>query len=101
MDALIVEDGEAAGLARELADRKGTSIGEAVVASLRASLESAPPTSSALTGTLPVPTLEQLTPEQRADYEDLRALVRAAQAYIVPGATSDHSYLYDENGLPI
>jgi len=29
------------------------------------------------------------------------ALVREFQKYKLPGATSDHSDMYDENGLPI
>ena len=40
-----------------------------------------------------------LTPTQRADYEALRALAREAAKHKLPGATSDHSDMYDEFGL--
>ena len=43
----------------------------------------------------------ELTPEQQADHEAFMALVREFQKYKLPGATSDHSDMYDENGLPI
>ena len=101
MDALIVDRDEALGLARELAERRGVSIDEAVVASLRASLRETWPDDRARPQPIRVPSLEELTPEQRADYEAMRALVRKAAAHRVPGATSDHSDLYDERGLPI
>ena len=48
-----------------------------------------------------IPTLEELTPEQRADYEALGRLVQEAKPFIKPGATSDHGDMYDEYGLPI
>lgn len=101
MDALIVDGDEALGLARELADRRGTSIDEAVLTALRTSLSQAPPRDRPIPRPVRVPTLEDLTPEQRADYEAMRALVREFSVHRVAGATSDHSAMYDERGLPI
>lgn len=101
-ETLIIEGDEAYALAQELAERRGISLGEAVVASLRASLDTAaePPERAHAPRSIRIPTLEEMTPEQREDYESLRALVREASKHFVTGATSDHSYLYDENGLP-
>lgn len=101
MDALIVESGEALGLARELAERRGTSIDDAVVTSLRAALRETLPTERPSPQSLHLPSLEDLTPGQRADYEAMRAVVRKIAPFRVPGGTSDHNHLYDENGLPI
>ena len=42
-----------------------------------------------------------LTPERRSGYEALRALSRKAAKHKLPGATSDHSDMYDDDGLPI
>ncbi|UMY17898.1 type II toxin-antitoxin system VapB family antitoxin [Methylobacterium organophilum] len=102
METLIVEDDEAYALARALAERRGTSIDEAVVASLRQALDAAPRPEPmpAKTAALSVPPLEALTPEQRASYEAMRALVRESAPFVVPGSSSDHRDLYDENGLP-
>ena len=47
-----------------------------------------------------LPGREGMTPAQRADYEALRALSREAAKHKMPGATSDHSDMYDEFGLP-
>ncbi|HEY8564369.1 MAG TPA: type II toxin-antitoxin system VapB family antitoxin [Beijerinckiaceae bacterium] len=48
-----------------------------------------------------LPRLDDLTPTQRAEYEALRDLARRAAEHKRPGATSDHSDMYDEFGLPI
>ena len=42
-----------------------------------------------------------LTPAQQEDYDTLRALVENVARYRLPGATSDHTDLYDANGLPV
>ncbi len=42
-----------------------------------------------------------MTPSQRATYEALTALSRKAAKDKKPGATSEHSDLYDEGGLPL
>jgi antitoxin VapB len=41
-----------------------------------------------------------LTPDQLDDYLALRALSKKYAALVVPGSTSDHDDLYDENGVP-
>lgn len=101
MEALIVDRDEALGLARELAERRGTSVDEAVVASLRAALRETLLADRPSPRPLRVPSLEELTPDQRSRYEALRAFVHEVAAHKVPGATSDHRDLYDEHGLPI
>ena len=47
-----------------------------------------------------LPQRDGMTPAQRADFEALRALSREAAKHKLPGATSDHSDMYDEFGLP-
>ena len=42
-----------------------------------------------------------MTPTQRAEYAALTELARKAAQHKRPGATSDHSDMYDEYGLPI
>jgi hypothetical protein len=42
-----------------------------------------------------------MTPAQQASYGALMALSREASKHKRPGATSDHSDMYDEFGLPI
>lgn len=101
MGALIVDDGEAVGLARRLAERQGISVNEAVISSLRSSLDNLSHPVSAPIQPRDVPAVADLSPEQRADYESLRALVEEAKRHLVPGATSDHSDMYDAYGLPI
>ena len=39
--------------------------------------------------------------EAAARVAEIEALIEAARPFIKPGATSDHSDMYDENGLPI
>lgn len=47
-----------------------------------------------------LPAKRQMTPAQRAERDALRALAREAAKHKFPGATSDHSDMYDEFGLP-
>ncbi|SFV16597.1 hypothetical protein SAMN02799631_06466 [Methylobacterium sp. 174MFSha1.1] len=42
-----------------------------------------------------------LLPAQQEVYDALRALVKNVAPHRLPGATSDHSDFYDENGLPV
>lgn len=42
-----------------------------------------------------------LTPAQQAEYEALRRIAGSAAQSAKAGATSDHSDMYDEHGLPI
>jgi hypothetical protein len=44
---------------------------------------------------------ESMSPKQREVNESLRALSVETAKHKVPGATSDHSDMYDDNGLPI
>ncbi|HMN70234.1 MAG TPA: type II toxin-antitoxin system VapB family antitoxin [Rhodoblastus sp.] len=41
-----------------------------------------------------------MTEKQRRDYEALRSIVDEVARHKLPGATSDHSDMYDEFGLP-
>ncbi|GJD59706.1 type II toxin-antitoxin system VapB family antitoxin [Methylobacterium dankookense] len=101
-EALVIEGREAADLAHELAERRGVSVERAVVDSLREALSAAAgrPAGS-VPGPVRVPTLKEMRPDQRARYERLQALALEGEALKKPGATSDHSDLYDEFGLPI
>lgn len=47
-----------------------------------------------------LPKRARMTPAQRAEAEALRALARESAKHKLPGATSDHSDMYDEFGLP-
>jgi len=47
-----------------------------------------------------VPTYDDLTPEQKARADRILALARAGRSEGDPDASSDHSWLYDEHGLP-
>jgi hypothetical protein len=47
-----------------------------------------------------LPERDGMTPAQRATFEALQALSREAAKRKLPGATSDHSDMYDEFGLP-
>lgn len=85
---LNIRSDEAHQLAHDIADHLGTTVGEAVLQALREY------------GTRFEPS-EGMTPTQRAEYRALRALAREAARHKRPGATSDHSDMYDENGLPI
>ncbi len=49
---------------------------------------------------VPEPAGGDLPPDQEADHRAFMELVRSVQRFKKPGATSDHSDLYDENGLP-
>ena len=98
MDALVVQNDEALSLARELAERRGTSVDEAVLTALRASLQSS-------VGDwlpeprLPSPDTASMTLQQRARYNSILDLARSVAAK-KPGGTSQHNDLYDEFGLP-
>ena len=99
-ERLIVEDEEAYALARELAERRGVSVVEAVVSSLRASLGTVTTSQSLAVKPFRIPALAELTPEQHETYDRLYAIARESAADKRPGATSDHRDLYDEYGLP-
>ncbi|KMO12658.1 type II toxin-antitoxin system VapB family antitoxin [Methylobacterium platani] len=85
---LIIEDDEIVGIAERMARRLGTTPNDVVTRLLR---EAEPRAAAKIS----------LTPAQQADYEALRALVKDVARFRQPGATSDHSEFYDENGLPV
>ncbi|HKG82248.1 MAG TPA: type II toxin-antitoxin system VapB family antitoxin [Beijerinckiaceae bacterium] len=85
---LNIRSDEAHRLAHLIADQTGRPVVDVVVEALRDYGSKLPP-------------VDDMTPTQRAGYEALRKLARRAVKYKHPGATSDHSDLYDEHGLPI
>ena len=84
---LSVRSEEAYRLAHIIADELGKPLVQVVEEALRHYGSKLPPR-------------DGMTPAQRADYEALRALAREAAKHKLPGATSDHSDMYDEFGLP-
>ena len=85
---LNIRSDEAHRLAHVIADRTGKPVVEVVVDALRELGAKLPPDNG-------------MTAAQRARYEALRALSEEAAKHTLPGATSDHSDMYDEHGLPI
>lgn len=80
MDQQVTVDGELAKLASELASLTGETIEAAVSRAVRERLE-----------------------RERKVREDVKAMMALAaeiKAHVQPGTTSDHSWLYDENGFP-
>ena len=84
---LSVRSDEAYRLAHAIAETTNQPVVKAVVAALR-------------DYGARLPRREGMTPAQRADRDALRALAREASKHKLPGATSDHSDMYDEFGLP-
>jgi len=87
---LNIRSDEAHRLAAALAKRTNMSTTKVVEAALR-ELDRRTPPGSPL----------ELTPEQEAEHQAFMALAREAAKHLLPGATSDHSDMYDEHGLPI
>jgi hypothetical protein len=85
---LNIRNDEVYSLAHHIADQLGKPLTEAVLTALRDYGSK-------------MPKVEEMTPTQRAEHEALRALSREAAKHKKPGATSDHSDMYDEFGLPI
>ena len=83
---LNVRSDEAYAIANEIAQRTGRTRADVVLAALLSYRE-------AKTG-------RKLTKTQRAFVDELLALAHRSAAVARPGTTSDHSYLYDERGLP-
>ena len=83
---LNIRSDEAYGLAHDLARRLEKPVSEVVLQALRE-----------LGAKLPEE--EGMTPAQQAEYEALRALARRTAKHKKPGATSDHSDMYDDVGL--
>lgn len=86
---LNVRSDEAYETAHELARRTKLTTTQVVIRALR-QLEAETPVK-----------VDTMTPEARARYEALMYLSRETAKHKLPGATSDHSDMYDENGLPI
>ena len=86
---LNVRSDEAYDLAHQLARRLGLSVTQVVEKALHDYQIDMPA----------IP--EAMTAKQREVYETLRAASIESAKYKIPGATSDHSDLYDEDGLPI
>ncbi|MGV8841545.1 MAG: type II toxin-antitoxin system VapB family antitoxin [Bauldia sp.] len=84
---LNIRSDEAYQLAHEIARREHRSVTDVVVLALQKEAAKLPP-------------VDGLSPRQRADYDHLRAAARRAAATKKLGATSDHSDIYDERGLP-
>jgi antitoxin VapB len=78
--AVHIESEDAVAMASELAKLTGESITEAVVSAIRERLER--------------------LREREAKIQRILATGREIAAHMEPGTTSDHSWLYDENGLP-
>ncbi|MEH3145513.1 MAG: type II toxin-antitoxin system VapB family antitoxin [Methylobacterium frigidaeris] len=83
-DRLIIDDDEAVGLARDLAERLGTTPDEVVVRALRSYGED-----------------RASAQAQHSGYEALHTLAKQAARNRRPGAISDHADLYDGDGLPV
>jgi antitoxin VapB len=83
---LNIRSDEAYAIASDLARRTGHTRADVVLAALLSYRE-------AKTG-------RRLTRAQRAFVDELMALARRSAAAAGPKVTSDHSHLYDENGLP-
>ena len=88
MKQLSIRSDEAYRLARAIAQETDQPIVQVVVAALR-------------NYAAELPANDGMTPGQRATYEALTALSRKTAKGKKPGATSDHSDMYDEFGLPI
>lgn len=84
---LNVRSDEAYELAHRIAHSADRPVAQVVLEALRAYGSS-------------LPAENGMTFAQRASYEALRALSRRTAKHKLPGATSDHSDMYDEYGLP-
>jgi len=80
MDRQITVDDAAAGLADELASLTGETVEAAVARAVRERLER--------------------EKEVHRKVADIMALAKEIREHVEPGTTSDHSWLYDEDGFP-
>ncbi len=83
---LNIRNDEAYAIVSDIAKRTGRSHADIVLAALLSYGEER--------------SLVELTPEQRAFVDELMILARRSAAVAPAGMTSDHSDLYDDNGLP-
>ena len=86
-EPLVIHDDEIRQLATRLAAKQGRTVSEVVLDALRA-----------LQGAEPFLTME--TDRGRNERRRFEALRLEAAKHLLPGATSDHSDMYDEFGLP-
>ncbi|KMO44808.1 hypothetical protein VQ03_01385 [Methylobacterium tarhaniae] len=91
-EPLIIDSDETLLLARRLAERLGTTPGDAVAQALRAYDE--------MPATRVVTPPRQPLGDREAFIADILARGAAVRAKLPPGTSSDHSDLYDEAGLP-
>lgn len=80
---LNIKSDDAYALASELAQLTGESLTGAVTRVLREAVEQ-----------------EKRRRDRDAKIAELLAIAAEIRAHMQPGTTSDHSWLYDENGLP-
>ncbi len=80
---LNIKSDDAYALASELAQLTGESLTGAVTRVLREAVER-----------------EKRRRDRDAKIAELLAIAAEIKAHMQPGTTSDHSWLYDENGLP-
>lgn len=80
MDQQVTMDDEAVRLASELASLTGETVEAAVTQAVRERLER--------------------EKEVRKKVADIMAIAAEIRAHVEPGTTSDHSWLYDEDGFP-
>jgi antitoxin VapB len=85
---LNIRSDEAYGIAHCLAQRKGKAVTEIVVTALKEYFDK-----EKITGT-------ETFSEQNLRYERIMSLAREVSQHKKSALTSDHSDLYDENGLP-
>ena len=85
---LNIRSDEAYRIAHDIAKRLNVSTTEVVVKALHDY------------GARVAPSIEGMTPTQRSEYKALMGLARRTGKTKQPGATSEHSDLYDDFGLP-
>lgn len=86
---LNIRSDEASGRAAALAKHLGKTTTEVVEEALRRYEDSVVPRDE-----------RGLTPEQRKRFDAVMELTQQFSRHIPPGLSSDHSWLYDEDGLP-
>jgi hypothetical protein len=86
---LNVRSDEAYAIAHELADKRGKSTTEIVVTALRN-----------LKGARTIPSTKVTPEEADENFRRIMEGVREANRLHPSGLSSNHDYLYDENGLP-
>ncbi|TDR93404.1 type II toxin-antitoxin system VapB family antitoxin [Enterovirga rhinocerotis] len=86
---LNIQSDEAFSRASSLAERLGRTTTDVVVEALRRFEDDMAPRNE-----------QGRTPEQQRRFDRIKALARETARHKLPGATSNHDDLYDENGLP-